>query len=238
MGSSGVELAPHATTTVGFTVRVPAVAGPGDHLGAVVASTKTTTKPGSLSVESRVALIVRVRIPGVARMDGIVGLLRASKGGGGRRFSVEVRNTGNLLFTVAGRIDITQGRQTVAVVRVEPKEIYIIPNGVARFEGVWESTPLFGKRKAAGLFKLTAFGQQDATRRSNTLSLSFSSWLIILILLIILFGVTVALLARRRWADGPKDPGTDELATMSVGAKTSESAEDRDARSDSREWYS
>jgi hypothetical protein len=198
MDSAAVTVPPHGQATVGFTTRVPEDAAPGDHLGAVVASSKTEQKPGALAVESRVALMVRVRIPGVARLDGTVGRLRISGGGGASRFTVVVHNSGNLLMTAAGRIEAKRGTATVAVVPVAPKDIYVIPGGSASFEGVWLATPMFGRRTATAVFDLSAFREPDITRRSDTVSLSFFSWLLLVLLGIVIAGLAVALVARGR----------------------------------------
>jgi hypothetical protein len=199
MDSTNVVLGPRGNRTIGFTVAVPEIAPPGDHLGAVVAATTTTpAQAGALSVESRVALTVRVRIPGIARLDGAVGPLRAEKASGGRRFTVEVHNTGNLLFTIGGRVDVTRGSETVASVQILPNDIYIIPGGVSRFEGTWTSPPAFGSRTATAVFKLSAFKEPDATRKSAPVTLSFFSWLVALIGLVVLLGAAAAFVARRR----------------------------------------
>jgi hypothetical protein len=172
-------------------------------------------------------------------LDGIVGTLRVGPGRGARRFSVEVHNTGNLLLTTLGRIEVKQGSSTVAVIPVTPKQIYIIPNGVAKFTGVWKGTPWFGKRRATAMFTLSAFREPDIRRRSNTLTLSFFAWSIVILLILLIFAALVGReYRRRRSRREPTEPPT--AITISAPAKADRVLVDQmeDEGSDSVEWYS
>lgn len=194
-----INLGPRDTTKIPFQLSVPTDVRPGDHLGAVVASTMTGERqPGSFAVESRVGLMVRVRIPGEAILDAELGPLEAASAGGDRRFTVEVRNTGTLLFNVAGKIDIKSGSESVVTLDVQPKDIYVIPDGRATFEAVWTGTPLFGRRTAQAVLELTADEEPTKTANSNTLTLSFFSWLTILLIALALAALVVWLILRRR----------------------------------------
>ena len=235
-----VSLGPKGQTNVHFTVNVPEDVAPGDHLGAVVASYKPPPKPGTVVVESRVALIVRVRIPGVAKLDGAVGPLRLGSGRGARRFTVEVRNTGNLLLTTLGRVEITKGRQTIKLVPVKPKQIYVIPGGKAEFQAVYKGTPPFGKRAATAVFALSAYKERDIKRASNTLTMSFFSWLLLLLLMTVICLVLLWWYRRRR-SDSERDPAQPPAVDAVVAAGPASGARriiDADAGADSREWYS
>jgi hypothetical protein len=239
LDSSSAGLGPKGKTKVPFRLNVPEDATPGDHLGAVVAAFKPPQKPGAVVVESRVALMVRVRIPGVAKLDGTVGPLRLRPGRGARRFTVEVRNTGNLLLTTVGRIEIRNGSETVAVVPVSPKQIYVIPNGKTQFEAEWKGTPLFGKRTATAAFTLSAYKERDIKRSSNTVTMSFFAWSLLLALIVI--SLAVLWWYRRRRSHGERDPQhapAPDSIPMDEGPTGERRVVDVDAAADSREWYS
>ncbi len=240
LSTGSVSLGPKGIQKVAFTVNVPEDASPGDHLGAVVASFMPPAKPGVIVVESRVALMVRVRIPGVARLDGVVGRLRVGRGRGARRFSVEVRNTGNLLLTTLGKIEVKHGHDTVAVVPVKPTQIYIIPGGKARFTARWTGTPWFGRRKSTAVFTLSAFREHDIERRSNTLTLSFFSWLVIILLLLLILGTVAYIYWRRRRQVESQSPIEPSPATIAAHTPIDVEGgfDEVDADADSSEWYS
>ena len=238
LDQSSVTLGRNGTKHIGMTVNVPEDVPPGDHLGAVVASSKARPTGGGVAIESRVALMVRVRIPGVAKLDGFVGQLHVRRGDGGRKFWVEVHNTGNLLVTTVGRIDVKSGSSTVAVLPVNPKEIYIIPFGKAKYEATWTGTPLFGKRRAQAVFTLKAFREPDITRSSKTVTMSFFSWLFVILLLLLILAIVAAVWRNRRRADvnGEEPPPPAAVVTQRTKTLSADSSADDDA--DSNEWYS
>lgn len=213
---SELTLGPNDSTKVPFHVNVPAQLRPGDHLGAVVASTTTTEqRPGAFAVESRVGLMVRVRIPGEAILDAEVGPLQVANAGGDRRFTVEVRNTGTLLFDVEGQVEIRSGDSAVAKLEVAPENIYVIPGGKATFEAVWTSTPLFGGRTAQAIFRLAADEEPTKTVRSEELGLSFFSWLVVLIAALVAIAVIVLLIRRARRRSSSEPDGFDHALMAS-----------------------
>ncbi|WP_165350482.1 WxL protein peptidoglycan domain-containing protein [Xylanimonas protaetiae] len=65
-GGTTVTVAPGQSADVPFTLRVPAGATPGDHVGGVVTSREETAQDGT-RVERRIALEVRVRVGGALR---------------------------------------------------------------------------------------------------------------------------------------------------------------------------
>ncbi len=218
---SMITVPPDSKRRVSIHLEVPTFVSPGDHIGAIVAA-KAPDEEGqggtALAVETRVALTVRVRVPGEANLAGEAGPLTVSNVGGDRKFTVDVRNTGNLLFTIDGNVEIRGGDGVVAEIETKPEGIYVIPGGRARFEATWSSTPLFGGRTAVAKFKVVSAGDEKAEFESDSLSMTFFSWLAILIALVVLLGATVAFLIRRRrrgeeseagageWWSGPPSP--------------------------------
>lgn len=203
-----VQLGPKDSIKVPFSVSVPEDVSAGDHLGAVMASTTAGEgRPGTLTVESRVGLTVRVRIPGKAILDGELGPLRISNTGGDRRFSIEVRNGGTLLFNVDGRIEIIEGSEVVDTLQLSPKDIYVIADGRARLEAVWRSTPLFGRRSARAVLDLTADHEPRSTVASSVVSASFFSWLTILVSVMFVIAAAVSVFLLRRRSSGRRVMG-------------------------------
>lgn len=205
-----VTLPPEDDVFVGFAVKVPATAGPGDHLGAVVASHEADPAPGSIAVEQRVALIARVRIPGRPELKNTIGPLHVKTRGRDREFSVELRNVGNLLFTAKGTIDINEGGRRVASLPLSPPEVYVIPGGEAVFRAAWRNAPLFGSRRAVASFDTRAKGVPFRRISSRPVSVRFISlaWPavggVVLLLLIVLLLI---------WARRTRRPSSTLLAT-------------------------
>ncbi len=195
---ASVKVPANGRRSVGMRLEVPRFASAGDHVGAIVAAKPPDEDAEGLVVETRVALTVRVRIPGEANLNGEVGPLTVTNAGGDRRFKVKVRNTGNLLFTTKGGIEIRRGSGVVATVPVKPEAVYTIPGGEAEYEALWESPPLFGDRTAQAKFDITTPGDETDRIESLPLSLSFFSWMMTGLLLVVVFGSVVWFIFKRR----------------------------------------
>ena len=195
---SSIKVPANGRQRVGMRLEVPRFTAAGDHVGAIVAAKPPDEGAEGLVIETRVALTVRVRIPGEANLNGEVGPLTVSNAGGDRKFKVQVRNTGNLLFTTDGKIEIRQGSGVVATIPVKPDAVYVIPGGRAEFEATWTKTPLFGGRTAVAKFGITTPGDETKQIDSGTLSLSFFSWLVLGLVLLVIVGSIGWVLVRRR----------------------------------------
>ena len=203
-----VTLAPKAKRYVSFSVEVPKGIGPGDYLGAVVGSVEAERTANGLTVESRVALTARVRIPGEPKLDAAIGSLRTSDGG--RAFTVELRNTGNLFFTTQGTVDIESNGQRVASLRLSPPDVYLIPGGRATFAARWDNPPLFGDRVATASFDTRSPDEGFHRLSGEPLPVSYRSDAAVLgvVALIALAIVLLMILRRRTSKPPPTSPAT------------------------------
>jgi membrane protein implicated in regulation of membrane protease activity len=89
------------------------------------------------------------------------------------------------------------------------------------------------------MFTLSAFREPDIRRRSNTLTLSFFAWSIVILLILLIFAALVGReYRRRRSRREPTEPPT--AITISAPAKADRVLVDQmeDEGSDSVEWYS
>jgi hypothetical protein len=155
-----IGVPPGETVQDPFAVKVPDGTVPGEYTGAVVAAVRPDpSSAGRIGVETRAALLVRVRVPGEARPGVAVGSLRTRTLNGRRMFEVDVKNTGNVLFTVTGEIDIERGGHRIADVPVRPSDIYVIPDGKAGFSAVWNRPPAFGRYVARARFHIAINGK-------------------------------------------------------------------------------
>jgi hypothetical protein len=148
MEYADISVEPNQTMEIPFSISVPKGIVPGEYIGAVVAAVRGGTNASGIALETRAALLVRVRVPGKVDLGVEVGQLRSSDTDGGRRFDVVVRNTGNVLFTMNGAVRLQSGGETIGTVKLEPAGIYVIPDGEAEFHGTWKDVPRFGRVKA------------------------------------------------------------------------------------------
>jgi hypothetical protein len=100
--SSSITIAPHATATVAFAIRVPRDAKPGDHLaGIAFENTATNSSGGSFAVKQiiREVVGVLVRVPGPASEGMSIGslALQSLPGTSFASVIVNLTNTGQLL---------------------------------------------------------------------------------------------------------------------------------------------
>jgi hypothetical protein len=178
-----------ATAPVPFTLTVPVGTTPGDHLGAVVTSTIVGRSSSGLAVETRAALTVQVHIPGTMHAKLDIQRFDVQSVDGGRRFVASVRNMGNVLMTLHGRVRLSGDRDPV---RLHPREIYVIPDGRATFTGVWHDTPRFARVDAVALFRAFVDDHQVDTFDSDTKTLWFVDWAIVAIVLLVIVAAVVA----------------------------------------------
>ena len=193
---SEVTVRPHDSRFVSFDITVPRDIGPGDHVGAVVASAVMGRTESGLNIESRVALIARIRIPGSPELEAHIGPLSVRNG---RAFTVEVENTGNLLFTAKGLVDISTNGRRVASIALDPPDIYLIPGGRATFHATWASPPLFGTRQAVVSLDTTSPKVPFERLTSDPVSMSyFDRRFVVMAVLLVLIVAAIVVGARRR----------------------------------------
>jgi hypothetical protein len=116
LARSGLTLAPGASTTVGFTVHVPAGARPGQWVAGIAAespqtsSTRSTGKQRSVQIRVRSLTIVavQVNVPGAVRQGFRIGTVHAGGSNGYQQVFVGFRNTGNVLSRPHGTVIVTR----------------------------------------------------------------------------------------------------------------------------------
>ncbi len=200
---------------VSFTVDVPDGVRPGDYLGAVVGSVDAERAVGGFTVESRVALTARVRVPGQPKLAAEIGPLRVFDEG--RSFTVELRNTGNLFFTTVGTVDIQSGGRRVASLRLSPPDVYLIPDGRATFRAKWDSAPLFGGRTAVASFDTRSPGEEFQRLSSDAVTLSYFPTTGLVVAIVLAAAIALLLVVLRRRTAPP--PGTVDRALTPSGRR-------------------
>jgi hypothetical protein len=206
-----VIIGPHESSTVRFTLAVPAVVSPGQHLGAVVVAADVGTTAQSNPIQARAALIAVVSVPGTAHASAMLSRLVVSTAVAGQAgFGITLSNNGNLLLTYSGSIDVVDGGDhLVAQLPLTPANAYIVPGGQAPLAADWRQTaPLSGTYYARATVRVLVNGIAVATLRSQSLSLQFSSGLpvavivgsglALLLLLVVAVWLAVQDLPRRR----------------------------------------
>jgi hypothetical protein len=171
-----VQLPPGQQRVVGFTLRVPDGTPPGDFPGAVVVSTVAGKTKDGLAVETRVALLVTLRVVGEMLPAGEAGLV-SKRDGKAMRFTVPVHNTGNVLYTVGGTIEVTRGRSVVARLPLGPKDIYVIPGGRTTLQATWPS-PALGRVRAVAKLRGAIAKHEPMDLQSKSLAITLLPWLI------------------------------------------------------------
>lgn len=171
-------VAAHATFTDHFTVTVPAIVSPGQHLGAVVVSADVGATAQNTPIEARAALITVVSVPGTAHPSAVLSALLGSTAAAGQvGFGISISNNGNLLITYAGSVDVVNADgHGVARLPLTPANAYVVPDGHAPLAAVWKHTPsLSGAYHAQATVSVLVNGVVVATLHSQLLTMRFSS---------------------------------------------------------------
>ncbi|MGW1115661.1 hypothetical protein ACWD5B_00860 [Streptomyces tanashiensis] len=172
-----VTVRPKSRATVRFSLAVPDGTPPGSYLGSLVTALRTPAVSGSVNTETRIARLVELTVPGAADLQVSLTELEHRPAGGGEEFTVTVRNTGNVLYTFAGTLNITGG-SSARTVPLTPTGIYVIPGGSATLTGRVADLPALGRRAVTASVTATVPGGGAKTVDSNTVRLSFFPWLI------------------------------------------------------------
>src|ERR1700736_4935 len=131
----------HSQYTDNFTLTLPALVSPGEHLGAVVVAADVGLTPQGSTVEARTALITVVTVPGIAHPSAALTPLSASTATSGQiGFDITLSNTGNVLLTYTGSlmIDDAHGHR-VATLPLTPINAYVVPGGRVPLAAVWNN---------------------------------------------------------------------------------------------------
>jgi hypothetical protein len=211
------KVAAHATFTDHFTVTVPAIVSPGQHLGAVVVSADVGATAQDTPIEARAALITVVSVPGAAHPSAVLSALVGSTAVAGQvGFGITLSNDGNLLITYAGSVDVlnADGHEVVRL-PLTPADAYVVPNGQAPLAAVWKHTAsLSGTYRARATLSILVNGIVVATLHSQSLRMQFSSGpsmamvvgigLALLLLLALIWSARQAINRRRPSSHAPR----------------------------------
>ncbi|MFD5619090.1 hypothetical protein [Streptomyces yangpuensis] len=172
---ASVTVQPKNKATVRFSLTVPDGTPPGSHLGSLVTALRTPAVSGGVNTETRIARLVEVTVPGTADLQVSLTELEHRPASGGEEFTVTVRNTGNVLYTFAGTLNITGG-SSARTVPLTPTGIYVIPGGSATITGRLADLPAHGRRAVTASVTASVPGGAAKTVESNTVRLSYFPW--------------------------------------------------------------
>ncbi|MFE7093679.1 COG1470 family protein [Streptomyces erythrochromogenes] len=196
---ASVTVQPKSKATVRFSLAVPDGTPPGSHLGSLVTALRTPAVSGGVNTETRIARLVEVTVPGTADLQVSLTELEHRPAGGGEEFTVTVRNTGNVLYTFAGTLNITGG-SSARTVPLTPTGIYVIPGGSATVTGRLADLPALGRRAVTASVTASVPGGAAKTVESNTVRLSYFPWLIASLTVAGLLALGLLLvITRKRW---------------------------------------
>ncbi len=207
-----LNLAPNSTTDDRFTIAIPAGVAPGDYFAAVVGVLAGGPREaGGLVLETRVALIVQVTIPGRVEPGIRLGPLKADRHGNSEVLSVQVTNVGNTLTNLSGEVDIhtTFGHRNVAL---GPIDTYVIPGGHTVLTGRWRGLPFVGQAHLAAAVTAAPPGRPVTLLHTATVH----AWLIPWRLVAVVAGLGVILLASRRRLRAWRTRRSDERQVVSA----------------------
>jgi hypothetical protein len=168
----------HSQFTDDFTLTLPAVVSPGEHLGAIVAAADVGLTPQGTSVEARTALIAVVTVPGTALPAGTLSALSGSASASGQMaFAITLSNTGNVLLTYTGSLVISDGHgHRVVALPLTPSNAYVVPAGRVPLSAVWkDAAPTTEQYTAQATVRILAGGTPVATLTSQSLALPTTS---------------------------------------------------------------
>ncbi|ALO06016.1 Thiol-disulfide isomerase and thioredoxins [Streptomyces venezuelae] len=174
---AAVTVQPKRSATVRFSLAVPEGTPPGSYLGSLVTALRTPAVSGGVNTETRIARLVELTVPGTADLQVTLTDLEHRPAGGGEEFTVTVRNTGNVLYTFAGTLNITGG-SPARTVPLTPTGIYVLPGGSATLTGRLADLPALGRRAVTASVTATVPGGAAKTVDSNTVRLSYFPWLL------------------------------------------------------------
>lgn len=169
--SPTVVVPPNGELLQRFQLQVPEGTVPGDYLGAIVAALDAPPVASGLSVQTRAARLVRLRVAGDVRLDAAIGKLRTSRHAHRQEFRVTVRNTGNVLFTLTGSVVIRGGNPEA--VPLSPRGVYVPPGAKMTLTAHWDAAPRLGRRTAYAQLSVAAGEQPPRAFRSPALQLTY-----------------------------------------------------------------
>ena len=178
IGTPAVTVPAHGRFTDKFTLTVPLEASSGQHLGTVVAAADVGTTSVGNPIEARVALIAVVTVPGVAHASATLTALTGSVVASGQiGFRVSLVNTGNVLLTYAGSLEIdSSAGHRLASLMLTPTGGYVVPDGRVPMLSLWDDASIgAGTYRAHATIDILADGIVVGTLSSQVLQLELRS---------------------------------------------------------------
>lgn len=181
LGARSVTLAPGQSKEVPVTVRVPASALPGDHLGGIVAENLALTAPsgkGSLQIKIRHLTIaaVLVQVTGDARARMEIGGVRPGGGHGYQYVYVRLANAGRVATKPSLRLVITRAGGGVVASRTLKLDTFLPRTGID-YPALLPNRALQPGRYRADVrltYAAAAIGYRRVAGPSQTISRSFA----------------------------------------------------------------
>jgi hypothetical protein len=178
MSAQRVTVPAHSQFTDRFTVSMPSTVPPGEHRGAVVAAAIIGKSPQGSTIEARTALITVINVPGAERPSASLSALsRSAPSPHDIGFGITLNNTGNLLLTYVGSVEIDDGDgHKVAILPLAPTDAYVVPAGRISLATVWkDAIPQSRSNSARATVTILANGKPVATLTSGSLELPVSA---------------------------------------------------------------
>jgi CBS domain-containing protein len=211
-----VTIAAHSQFTDAFTLRLPALVSPGQHLGAVVAAAEVGSTPQGNPIQARTALITVVTVPGRVHASGrLTPLLEVDAPSRSTGFRLTLSNTGNVLLTYRALLNIDDGNgHHIATLLLTPAGAYVVPTGQAPLAAVWEGRTASSERfRAQATVTILANGKPVGILTSQYLLLRYSNGIpiliivglgLVLIAIVLLAWRSVGRVSRRRRSATPR----------------------------------
>lgn len=194
-------LPPHSEQRVPFTVAIPRGTPPGDYLATIVGAPVSTQRVANgLTLVSRAALVVDVTVVGHAHPALSLGSPQVSGQGPNRLVTIDVANTGNVLISLSGTINVSNGSDRFAR-PLGPANAYVLPGGHAILTTTWSRVPPIGWPTLKATIKAAVSGTTVAMYTTHPVRLLLIPWKYVQAAVVILVVVAATwLLTRKRRA--------------------------------------
>lgn len=172
-------LAPRTEARDRFVLSIPTGTPPGDYLTAIVGTQAGgPIVTGNLILQSRVALVVEVRVLGHVQPGLRLGSLTVQRHDDAEDLSLMVTNDGNTLTALRGEVDVEtpSGDRTVTL---GPDDVYVIPGGSATLTGTWQGLPFLGRGRLEATVTGLVDGRPVGTYRAAPVTLLFIPWTVL-----------------------------------------------------------
>jgi hypothetical protein len=217
LGTEAVTLQPGTGLEIPVTIRVPANASPGDHAGAVLASSRTSSDDATgkqVLLDRRTGSRVYLRVEGAENPGLVVENLSVDYHGSVNPLDGEVdvtytvRNEGNIRLGARQEVTVDDLFGTAATKKPRPIAELLPGNAVTfhqHFTGIAATLRLSADVKLTPVTPVGAEGAAPAPT-TTTAHVWAIPWLLVLLLVILVAVIVVVRRRRRRAAEGGRRP--------------------------------